>query len=81
MIYSDKQIEYIKEQIKDHQGIKQIYGHEQKEDGDLYFKGLADRGHDFDFRFKPETGTVFVKLNGQWKQIQGFIIKSVHDEM
>lgn len=76
MFYSDEQIQYIMNQVKEYLWLKQVFGYEQRGGEDFFFKGLGYKGESYNFCFKPQTGTVFQDVTGAWKQVKGLMIKS-----
>jgi hypothetical protein len=65
----------VKETLKRDFNLKTVQFKEQIGE-DLYFEALGmDRGSEFFYKFKPETGTLFYKTGTQWIQVKGYIFK------
>lgn len=79
MNFSERQMQDIMNQIKQFTKVKQVFGQEQRSDGDIYFKGIGFNRESYTFRYKSQTGNVFRYEGGAWKSIKGLMISIISE--
>ncbi|MFJ7745105.1 hypothetical protein [Peribacillus sp. NPDC097295] len=70
-MYDEKRVENIRNLLKRDWNFKKVIF--QKEvAGDLYFTAYDSKDTEDRIRVKPQLGTVFTLVQGDWRQLKGY---------